>query len=165
MYSRAYDEAARVDRRIPVFLSELDAVAVLLGLARRQKRFFYDLDFQDFRIRLTLDPRREENRSGSKRFEEQPASETAADPKPRTAAEVRVAGSRGRSGCFGRRAPPAPNRIKRSDPEGATPPEGEAEIRGETGIEGLNSGQRAAALRSPTPGQTGASEESRAERT
>ena len=79
MYSRAYDEAARVDRRIPVFLSELDAVAVLLGLARRQKRFFYDLDFQDFRIRLTLDPCREENRSGSKRFEEQPASGNVAD--------------------------------------------------------------------------------------
>jgi hypothetical protein len=59
---------------------------------------------------------------------------------------------------------PPPNRIKRSDPEGRHP-EGEAEIRGETGIEGLNSGQRAAALRSPTLGQTGASEESRAERT
>jgi hypothetical protein len=67
-------------------------------------------------------------------------------------------------GCFGRRASRHQIGSNAAIRRGRHP-EGEAEIRGETGIEGLNSGQRAAALKTPALGQTGASEESRAERT
>jgi hypothetical protein len=74
------------------------------------------------------------------------------DPKPRTAAEGGVAGSRGRSGCFGRRASRYQIGSNAAIRRGRHP-EGEAEFRGETGIEGLNSGQRAAALKTPTPGK------------
>jgi hypothetical protein len=62
------------------------------------------LGIQDFRILLTFTPRREENCSGSKRFEEQPAPGPVANPKRGAAVGVPNAGSQGRSGRFGRRA-------------------------------------------------------------
>jgi len=78
---------------------------------------------------------------GSKKFEEQPASEAVANSERRSAGGVPTGRGATDIGLFGKASLSVANRRERSDPEG-TNPEGEAEIRGETGIEGLETGQR-----------------------
>jgi hypothetical protein len=80
--------------------------------------------FQWFIIRLTFYAGGRKIVSVPRGLSKQSASEIAADPKPRAAAEVPSCGEPREIGQFRKASFSAPNRIKRSDPEGRHPRRG-----------------------------------------